>query len=140
MHAHREAYIGLGVLKRSDATPNAYEDLNRRAALVHQDVRASAALFLSGFLTSPIVQLQPRHTIAHLPMSFNPDELEIARQVFEVIVGDEPKRALALAPVVQWPTTAWSVFTNTMQTVGFDFRNPRHLTALQSLIDEACDS
>jgi len=66
-------------------------------------------------------------------MLFGPDDLEIARQVFDVIVGDEPKRALALAPLVQWPTTAWSAFKDTMRTVGFDFRNPRHLTALQSL-------
>jgi hypothetical protein len=73
------------------------------------------------------------------PASFSPGDLEIARQVFDAIVGNEPNRALALAPVIQWPPTAWSAFKDAMRTAGFDVRNPKHLTALQSLIDKACD-
>jgi len=69
-----------------------------------------------------------------------PEDLEVARTVFDVIVGGEPHRALALDPVVRWPRTAWSAFSDCMRAAGFDFHNPGHLAALQSLIDKACDA
>jgi hypothetical protein len=72
-------------------------------------------------------------------MLIAPADLEIARAVFDVIVAGEPSRALALEPVIRWPTGAWAAFTDIMRIAGFDFHNPNHLAALQSLIDKACD-
>jgi hypothetical protein len=69
-----------------------------------------------------------------------PGDLEIAKTVFDVIVGGEPSRALALDPVIRWPGSAWAAFTECMRHAGFDFHNPNHLAALQSLIDKACDA
>jgi hypothetical protein len=69
-----------------------------------------------------------------------PGDLEVAKTVFDVIVGGEPSRALALDPVIRWPGSAWSAFGDCVRLAGFDFRNPNHLAALQSLIDKACDA
>jgi hypothetical protein len=73
-------------------------------------------------------------------MEIDPDDLEIADAVFEAIVGDHLSRALALDAVVRWPASAWSAFTDIIEITGFDFHNPQHLAALQSLIDKACDA
>jgi hypothetical protein len=73
-------------------------------------------------------------------MIFTEESMESAQEVFDVIVQGQPKRALALEPVIRWPTTAWFAFTDTMRLAGFDFHNPDHLAALQSLIDKACDA
>ena len=73
-------------------------------------------------------------------MEIDPDDLEIADMVFEAIVGDQPKRALALDPVIRWPASAWTAFTEVIRISGFDIHNPQHLAALQSLIDKACDA
>jgi hypothetical protein len=67
-------------------------------------------------------------------------ELEIARPVFEALVDGDPKRALMLDPVLRWPADAWSALATTLRQTGFDPRRPGHLTALQSLIDQACEA
>ena len=73
-------------------------------------------------------------------MAYTPLELEIARPVFEALVDGDPKRALALDPVLRWPKDAWSALASTIKQTGFDPKRPGHLTALQSLIDQACES
>ena len=71
---------------------------------------------------------------------FAPNDMVVAQAVFEAIVGEQPRRALALEPVVRWPRSAWLAITDCMRAAGFDYRNPGHLAALQSLIDRACDA
>ncbi|HUN70657.1 MAG TPA: hypothetical protein VMU46_17825, partial [Burkholderiales bacterium] len=71
---------------------------------------------------------------------FAPNDMLVAQAVFEAIVGEQPRRALALEPVVRWPRSAWLAITDCMRAAGFDNRNPGHLAALQSLIDRACDA
>lgn len=73
-------------------------------------------------------------------MPFTPADLEVAQAVFDVIVAGEPRRAHALDPVIRWPKAAWSAFTEAMRIAGFDSHKPSHLSALQSLIDKACDA
>ena len=73
-------------------------------------------------------------------MPFAAEDLEIARTIFNAIVEGQPNRALGLDAVIRWPASAWLAFADVMRTAGFEFRNPRHLAALQSLIDKACDA
>ena len=73
-------------------------------------------------------------------MVFDPQDLAVAKTVFEAVVGAEPKRALALEPVIRWSADAWRALAATLQKAGFDPRKPAHLAALQSLIDQACDA
>ena len=73
-------------------------------------------------------------------MPFTPLDLEIARPVFEALIDGDPKRALALEPVLRWPADDWTALASTLRETGFDPKKPGHLTALQSLIDQACDT
>ena len=72
--------------------------------------------------------------------SFSPDELEVARAVFSVIFGDDPRRALPTKPVLRWPGEFWIEFAPELLECGFDKTNPGHLAALQCLIDQACEA
>jgi hypothetical protein len=73
-------------------------------------------------------------------MPFAPSDLEIARPLFDALVGDDPRRALALDPVLRWSADFWSAFADTLRETGFSPKNPGHLAALQSLIDQACEA
>ena len=70
---------------------------------------------------------------------FSDGDLEIATKVFALIVGDNPARALALAPVCQWSAGYWTDHASALLACGFDRLRPGHLTALQWLLDRACD-
>ena len=70
---------------------------------------------------------------------FSSKDLEIARKAYSVIVGDNPSQALRLDPVIRWQEFAWDAFGDTLRATGFDRYNPGHVTALQWLIDQACD-
>ncbi len=72
-------------------------------------------------------------------MPFKPETLDLVRPLFEAIVAGEPKRALALDPVIRWQLSAWIAFEDTIFATGFEISNPEHLAALQYLIDTACD-
>ena len=73
-------------------------------------------------------------------MPYTPADLEIATEIFWAIVRDDPRRALSLEPIIRWQKDAWGAFSATILEIGFDTRNPRHLAALQSLIDHACNA
>lgn len=73
-------------------------------------------------------------------VAYTPLDLEIARPVFEALIDGDPKRALALEPVLRWPADDWTALASTLRETGFDPKKPGHLTALQSLIDQACDT
>jgi len=72
-------------------------------------------------------------------VAYTPLELEIARPVFEALVGGDSKRALTIQPVLRWSAEAWTALAPILKKAGFDPKKPGHLTALQSLIDQACE-
>ena len=69
--------------------------------------------------------------------SFSPEDMEIARAAFRLIVDDDPRRALRLDAVLRWREPAWAEFEHGLRESGFDRTNPGHLAALQWLIDQA---
>jgi len=73
-------------------------------------------------------------------VAYTPLDLEIARPVFEALIDGDPRRALTLDPVLRWSADAWAALAYTLRETGFDPKRPGHLTALQSLIDRACDA
>lgn len=72
-------------------------------------------------------------------MPFDQAALRAATSLFEVIVGNDQRRALALDPVLRWTEGYWAALNEAIQMAGFEIQNPRHLAALQHLIDQACE-
>ena len=72
--------------------------------------------------------------------SFSPEDLRIAKTAFLLIVHGEPRRALRLDSVIRWQPKAWEALSDTLRVTAFDRTNPQHITALQWLIDQACDA
>ena len=69
--------------------------------------------------------------------AFSPEDLEIAKLAFALVVGDDPRRALRLDAVLRWRDAAWDEFDEGLRKCGFDRTSPGHLAALQWLIDQA---
>ena len=70
---------------------------------------------------------------------FSGADLAIARKAFVLIVNDNPARVMQLEPVLRWKEEAWLALNGALLESGFDRHRPAHLTALQWLIDQACD-
>ena len=70
---------------------------------------------------------------------FSPEDLVIARKAFVLIVNNAPGRVLQLEPVLRWSAEEWAALAGALRESGFDRSRPAHLTALQWLIDQACN-
>ena len=72
--------------------------------------------------------------------SFSPEDLRVAKTAFALIVNGDSRRALRLDSVIRWQPQAWEALSDTLRATTFDRTNPQHITALQWLIDQACDA
>lgn len=72
-------------------------------------------------------------------MPFDEAALKAATSLFDVVVAGDQRRALALDPVLRWTQSYWAALSEAMLSAGFEIQNPRHLAALQYLIDQACE-
>jgi hypothetical protein len=74
-----------------------------------------------------------------LRLLFSSEDLTYARRAYTLLNGDEPGRALRWDPVLRWTEATWTANARILKDSGFDRRRPGHITALQWLIDQACD-
>jgi hypothetical protein len=72
-------------------------------------------------------------------MLFGLDDLDAAFRFFDLLVGGDLSRALNLEPVVRWSPKDWATFAPTTRAARFNPRDPRHVEALQLIIDRACE-